>query len=117
MNKIVSTLLVATAALLLTACGDEKQSVTTTDWSKADLYYTYPMHEQQEVVPSAPVVLAFLGEINVDEDTFVLQDEQGESVDFDIKIVNNSSGVVITPRSEEHTSELQSRPHLVCRLL
>lgn len=98
MNKIVSTLLVATAALLLTACGDEKQSVTTTDWSKADLYYTYPMHEQQEVVPSAPVVLAFLGEINVDEDTFVLQDEQGEPVDFDIKIVNNSSGVVITPR-------------------
>src|SRR3989442_3241518 len=24
---------------------------------------------------------------------------------------------VLTPRSEEHTSELQSRPHLVCRLL
>src|SRR5690554_5628493 len=24
---------------------------------------------------------------------------------------------IITPRSEEHTSELQSRPHLVCRLL
>src|SRR5690554_7690648 len=23
----------------------------------------------------------------------------------------------LTPRSEEHTSELQSRPHLVCRLL
>src|SRR6266498_4263612 len=26
-------------------------------------------------------------------------------------------GAVITQRSEEHTSELQSRPHLVCRLL
>src|SRR5690554_7501472 len=25
--------------------------------------------------------------------------------------------VIIPPRSEEHTSELQSRPHLVCRLL
>src|SRR5690554_7168591 len=25
--------------------------------------------------------------------------------------------VLNTPRSEEHTSELQSRPHLVCRLL
>src|SRR3989442_4235331 len=24
---------------------------------------------------------------------------------------------VVAPRSEEHTSELQSRPHLVCRLL
>src|SRR5579872_7598852 len=30
-----------------------------------------------------------------------------------------SSGSVVpaSPRSEEHTSELQSRPHLVCRLL
>src|SRR3989442_7654520 len=27
------------------------------------------------------------------------------------------SGSTCTPRSEEHTSELQSRPHLVCRLL
>src|SRR3989442_9925599 len=26
-------------------------------------------------------------------------------------------GAVSAPRSEEHTSELQSRPHLVCRLL
>src|SRR5690554_7278274 len=25
--------------------------------------------------------------------------------------------VAVSPRSEEHTSELQSRPHLVCRLL
>src|SRR5690554_7612140 len=25
--------------------------------------------------------------------------------------------IAINPRSEEHTSELQSRPHLVCRLL
>src|SRR5690554_7618859 len=28
-----------------------------------------------------------------------------------------SFGVSTTYRSEEHTSELQSRPHLVCRLL
>src|SRR3989442_8674711 len=26
-------------------------------------------------------------------------------------------GAIPQPRSEEHTSELQSRPHLVCRLL
>src|SRR5690554_7492667 len=30
-------------------------------------------------------------------------------------VISNSGGVL--PRSEEHTSELQSRPHLVCRLL
>src|SRR5690625_6082897 len=29
----------------------------------------------------------------------------------------HESGAVISPRSEEHTSELQSRGHLVCRLL
>src|SRR5690554_7316393 len=27
------------------------------------------------------------------------------------------NGENVPPRSEEHTSELQSRPHLVCRLL
>src|SRR3989442_11853847 len=30
---------------------------------------------------------------------------------------SGSSGGSSAPRSEEHTSELQSRPHLVCRLL
>src|SRR5215813_14455798 len=33
-------------------------------------------------------------------------DDQGVDVGFELH-----------PRSEEHTSELQSRPHLVCRLL
>src|SRR5690554_7731255 len=27
------------------------------------------------------------------------------------------NGLIVARRSEEHTSELQSRPHLVCRLL
>src|SRR5690554_6981681 len=31
--------------------------------------------------------------------------------------VGADEGTVTDPRSEEHTSELQSRPHLVCRLL
>src|SRR3989442_8417676 len=32
-------------------------------------------------------------------------------------LVDLGSQALITLRSEEHTSELQSRPHLVCRLL
>ena len=32
-------------------------------------------------------------------------------------IVKDSSGTIINERSEEHTSELQSRTNLVCRLL
>src|SRR3989442_12002222 len=37
----------------------------------------------------------------------VVRDAQGTAL----------SGAVVRARSEEHTSELQSRPHLVCRLL
>src|SRR5436305_12042135 len=33
------------------------------------------------------------------------------------KSVEAPGGRVVSLRSEEHTSELQSRPHLVCRLL
>src|SRR3989449_2825974 len=38
---------------------------------------------------------------------------------FSMSMVGTSSGLLIAaaPRSEEHTSELQSRLHLVCRLL
>src|SRR5690554_7374046 len=34
-----------------------------------------------------------------------------------IKKLDGRCAVVLTTRSEEHTSELQSRPHLVCCLL
>src|SRR5690554_7623845 len=44
--------------------------------------------------------------------TFDLQDTAGELVD--LAFLLNSQHAL---RSEEHTSELQSRPHLVCRLL
>src|SRR5690554_7514977 len=41
-----------------------------------------------------------------------------EDSEKDIYIyINSPGGSVTAGRSEEHTSELQSRPHLVCRLL
>src|SRR5436305_14616825 len=42
-------------------------------------------------------------------------DRAGEPVILDVPFDFQYHNV--TPRSEEHTSELQSRPHLVCRLL
>src|SRR5690554_7708874 len=46
---------------------------------------------------------------------------KGEIVNAKIEIKNTGDYPLviadIKPRSEEHTSELQSRPHLVCRLL
>src|SRR3989442_10868616 len=34
-----------------------------------------------------------------------------------VALGSSVAGLIATSRSEEHTSELQSRPHLVCRLL
>src|SRR5690554_7062589 len=50
-------------------------------------------------------------------DGFIIKnrDEKGNSR-YDFQYVNQR-GYKTTIRSEEHTSELQSRPHLVCRLL
>src|SRR5690554_6973464 len=35
----------------------------------------------------------------------------------EVTLGENNDPSIFTKRSEEHTSELQSRPHLVCRLL
>src|SRR5437870_11491751 len=40
-----------------------------------------------------------------------------EAVGADVRTINVGAVVVMPFRSEEHTSELQSRGHLVCRLL
>src|SRR5690554_7764502 len=40
-----------------------------------------------------------------------------ENNDYNLKVIFNFDYFNSTSRSEEHTSELQSRPHLVCRLL
>src|SRR5690554_7371255 len=39
------------------------------------------------------------------------------SLNEEVFVVRDSCSAGNTARSEEHTSELQSRPHLVCRLL
>src|SRR5690606_40533589 len=47
----------------------------------------------------------------------VPNDELGFFIDFRVKFFCFRSDVKSLPRSEEHTSELQSRENLVCRLL
>src|SRR5690554_7421462 len=42
---------------------------------------------------------------------------QNASAMFTNGVVDIAEAFCAMPRSEEHTSELQSRPHLVCRLL
>src|SRR6266498_3969279 len=40
-----------------------------------------------------------------------------EETDATVFVVSEETSTISVARSEEHTSELQSRPHLVCRLL
>src|SRR5690554_7563218 len=48
---------------------------------------------------------------------YVVDSIPRESLWFRNALLNNIFLKPVTFRSEEHTSELQSRPHLVCRLL
>src|SRR5690554_7660422 len=61
-----------------------------------------------------PLILSHLGTTAVHEDVLA------GSLDKRCQLATQAGVVValeLHPRSEEHTSELQSRPHLVCRLL
>src|SRR5690554_7418588 len=58
--------------------------------------------EIKEYQASIPVVM-----ITKSEEEYIMEEAIGAKI----------ADYLIKPRSEEHTSELQSRPHLVCRLL
>src|SRR3989449_3155767 len=47
----------------------------------------------------------------------VAQAKEAATATFAARGVNTNFKLIVEPRSEEHTSELQSRLHLVCRLL
>src|SRR5690554_7683416 len=46
-----------------------------------------------------------------------LSKKGSRSEEFDDLVIREKPELLRNSRSEEHTSELQSRPHLVCRLL
>src|SRR5690625_5341374 len=67
---------------------------------------------------TAEGILDLLAEINERGTTVVIATHDSAAVDrMRRRVVELVNGVVVRDRSEEHTSELQSRGHLVCRLL
>src|SRR5690625_6188221 len=76
--------------------------------SNTEPVYRWPMPENEELIPQGDPEIMISG--------FLSQsDHASKTFTFD----NNGHIYVAVgaPRSEEHTSELQSRGHLVCRLL
>src|SRR5690606_41697744 len=56
--------------------------------------------------------------LDVDPSVYAaLADGESEIITYTYDIVDGNGGTVSQTRSEEHTSELQSRENLVCRLL
>src|SRR5690554_7344038 len=79
-----------------------------------------------EVAPGMRVIDACAGAGGKSLHLAALMENKGRILSMDVvewklkntKLRARRAGIsIIEPRSEEHTSELQSRPHLVCRLL
>src|SRR5690625_6525042 len=93
--------------LMLAACGfDEEKAI---DESKEQLEAFFKVYEDMEII--SPMETKALKETVHDSFADFFTKDYLSRVDQEIESVD------ITERSEEHTSELQSRGHLVCRLL
>src|SRR3712207_8760800 len=72
--------------------------------------YTLSLHDALPICP-------FLDEVGADEADVVLADPGNLVVDVAVEADDRDVRLAGAERSEEHTSELQSRQYLVCRLL
>src|SRR5690625_6981747 len=72
--------------------------------------------EALEDIKQGKVIIVVDDENRENEGDFVAAAEMvtPEMINF---MATHGRGLICAPRSEEHTSELQSRGHLVCRLL
>ncbi|MFP1681612.1 Ig-like domain-containing protein [Alloalcanivorax sp. C16-1] len=99
------TLTVATlgATLALAACGGGGggggggELTPRSPTSSEALYYSYPLDQQQDVAPNAPVVLRFGAPVNAAKANFRFTDADGNPVEFDLRAVDNGRGVVLQP--------------------
>src|SRR5690554_3642867 len=72
----------------------------------------------QKVTPHAPIVYNAMGASSKQDKKTVWLIEDDSNLAKELSLQLESFGFIVKWfRSEEHTSELQSRPHLVCRLL
>ncbi|ASK36033.1 hypothetical protein CEK62_17400 [Alcanivorax sp. N3-2A] len=84
----------------LVACGgggSGSVSFDTPQYDREALYYSYPLDNQADIAPDAPVVLSFSDPISLSEDNFTIQDGDGNDVPFQLSEVNDGQGVVLRP--------------------
>ncbi|HEX5677715.1 MAG TPA: Ig-like domain-containing protein [Alcanivorax sp.] len=100
-------LITLTAAATLFGCGGDDSGdnpnvpdLRGPETGSAALFFTYPLDDQQDVAPNAPVVFNFGAALNVAPENFQFTDADGEPVAFDFSVVDDGRGVVLRPRTK-----------------
>ncbi|WP_111657649.1 Ig-like domain-containing protein [Isoalcanivorax indicus] len=98
MKTINSIALLILPAVLISACGGDKQ-ITSDDWGdRPRLEYSYPYAGQQAVSTRAPLVLRFSHPLTdtAPEDAVTWEDETGEPVPFSASLTEDGRSLVLS---------------------
>lgn len=99
MKTINAIALLILPAMLISACGGDKQT-TRVDWGERPrLEYSYPYAGQQAVSTRAPLVLRFSHPLTdtAPEEAVTWQDESGEPVPFTAMLTDDGRSLVLSP--------------------
>ncbi|MFY9179442.1 MAG: Ig-like domain-containing protein, partial [Venatoribacter sp.] len=119
-NKLIAAMLIVGTSVALVGCGADEQSVDLENWAgsayspSANLYFSYPINGQQEVMPKTPIVLSFLSKVDTDNAQFSLQSQtEGASKTIALRIRNTAdkgNSLVLEPEealAENTTYQVQ----------
>lgn len=100
-------LITLTAAATLFGCGGDDSGdnpnvpdLRAPESGNAALFFTYPLDDQKDVAPNAPVVFNFGAALQVAPSNFVFTDSDGGAVPFEFSVVDDGRGVVLRPQSK-----------------
>ena len=100
-------LITLTAAATLFGCGGDDSGdnpnvpdLRAPESGNAALFFTYPLDDQKDVAPNAPVVFNFGAALQVAPSNFQFTDADGDPVAFEFSVVDDGRGVVLRPQDE-----------------
>ncbi|HCQ36798.1 MAG TPA: hypothetical protein DIU19_12865, partial [Alcanivorax sp.] len=98
-------LITLTAAATLFGCGGDDSGdnpnvpdLRAPESGNAALFFTYPLDDQKDVAPNAPVVFNFGAALQVAPSNFQFTDADGDPVQFELSLVDDGRGVVLRPQ-------------------